>query len=83
METCIYNKGITGSNRIIRSIHGDDQAIAGPNKQVITKFKQEMGEHFKMKDLGPLTHILGGGRAAGWVGVWVWLVGMEELTGGG
>ena len=58
MDTCIYTRG-SGSNRIILGIHVDDQAIAGPNKQVITKFKQEMGQHFKMKDLGPLTHILG------------------------
>ena len=36
----------------------DDQAIVGPNKQVITQFKQETGQHFKIKDLGPLTHIL-------------------------
>lgn len=58
MDTCIYTRG-SGSNRIILGIHVDDQAIAGPNKQVISKFKQEMGQHFKMKDLGPLTHILG------------------------
>ena len=54
----IYTRG-SGSNRIILGIHVDDQVIAGPNKQVITKFKQEMGQHFEMKDLGPLTHILG------------------------
>ena len=58
MDTCIYTRG-SGSNRIMPGIHVDDQAIAGPNKQVITKFKEEMGQHFKMKDLGPLTHILG------------------------
>ena len=58
MDTCLYTRG-SGSNRIILGIHVDDQAIAGPNKQVITQFKQEMAQHFKMKDLGPLTHILG------------------------
>ena len=58
MDTCIYTRG-SGSNRIILGIHVDDQAIAGPNKKVINQFKHEMGQHFKMKDLGPLTHILG------------------------
>lgn len=58
MDTCIYTRG-SGSNRIILGIHVDDQAIAGPNKQVINQFKKEMGQHFKMKDLGPQTHILG------------------------
>lgn len=37
----------------------DDQAIADHNKKVISQFKHEMGQHCKMKDLGPLTHILG------------------------
>ena len=58
MDTCIYTRG-SGSNRIILGIHVDDQAIAGPNKKLIDQFKKEMGQHFQMKDLGPLTHILG------------------------
>ena len=37
----------------------DDQAIIDSIKTVMTKFKQKMGQHFEMKDLGPLTHILG------------------------
>ena len=45
MDTCLYTRG-SGSNRIILGIHVDNQAIAGPNKQVITQFKQEMGQHF-------------------------------------
>ena len=58
MDTCMYTRG-TGSTRIILGIHVDDQALAGPNKAVIKVFKEEMGAYFKMKDLGPLTHILG------------------------
>ena len=58
MDTCIYTRG-TGQSRIVLGIHVDDQAIIGPNKQVIAKFKQELDAEFKMKDLGALTHILG------------------------
>ena len=58
MDTCIYIRG-EGNNKIILGIHVDDQVIAGPNPKVIKAFKKEMGEYFKMKDLGPLTHILG------------------------
>ena len=58
MDTCIYTRG-TGQSRIVLGIHVDDQAIIGPNKQVIAKFKQELAAEFKMKDLGALTHILG------------------------
>ena len=58
MDTCIYTRGI-GQSRIILGIHVDDQAIIGPNKQVIDHFKGELAKEFKMKDLGVLTHILG------------------------
>ena len=59
MDTCIYTRG-KGSNRIILGIRVDDQAIViSPNKRVITEFKKEMGQYFKMKDLGPITHIIG------------------------
>lgn len=58
MDTCIYTRG-TGQSRIILAIHVDDQAIVGPNKMVIAKFKEELAAEFKMKDLGALTHILG------------------------
>lgn len=58
MDTCIYTRG-SGQSRIILGIHVDDQAIAGPNKKVIAEFKKNMAIEFKMKDLGPLTHILG------------------------
>ena len=58
MDTCLYTRG-TGQSRIILGIHVDDQAIIGPNMQVIKKFKQDLAEEFKMKDLGALTHILG------------------------
>ena len=58
MDTCIYTRG-SGQSRIILGIHVDDQAIIGPNKQVIDKFKSELSKEFKMKDLGSLTHILG------------------------
>ena len=44
---------------MLDGIHVDDQAIMGPCKQVIAKFKAELASEFKMKDLGALTHILG------------------------
>ena len=40
MDTCIYTRG-SGQSRIILGIHVDDQAIVGPNKNVIDKFKSE------------------------------------------
>ena len=58
MDNCIYTRG-TGQSRIILGIHLDDQAILGPNKQVIAKFKTELAQKFKRKDLGPLTYLLG------------------------
>ena len=58
MDTCIYTRG-EGQSRIILGIHVDDQVIVGPNKKVIAEFKMELGLAIKMKDLGPLTHILG------------------------
>ena len=58
LDTCIYTRG-TGQSRIILGIHVDDQAIIGPNKMVIKKFKEDLSQEFKMKDLGALTHILG------------------------
>ena len=58
MDTCIYTRG-TGQSRIILGIHVDDQAIIGPSKVVIKRFKEELAAEFKMKDLGQLTHILG------------------------
>ena len=58
LDTCIYTRG-TGQSRIILGIHVDDQAIIGPNKIVIKKFKEDLATEFKMKDLGALTHILG------------------------
>ena len=41
-------------------IHVDDQAIAVPNRRVVAELKRVKGHHFKMKDLGPLTHSKGG-----------------------
>ena len=35
------------------------RAIIGPNKTVIARFKEKMVVELKLKDLGPLTHILG------------------------
>ena len=58
VDTCIYTRG-SGQSCIILGIHVDDQAIIGPNKHVIDKFKSELSKEFKMKDLGSLTHILG------------------------
>ena len=58
MDTCIYYRG-SGRSRIILGIHVDDQAIIGPCIQVIRRFKEELAAEFKMKDLGPITHILG------------------------
>ena len=43
MDICIYTRG-TGQSRIILGIHVDDQAITGPNKQVIAKFKTELAQ---------------------------------------
>ena len=58
MDTCIYMRGEADS-RIILGIHVDDQVITGPNAMVVKTFKEDMGKKFKVKDLGPLTHILG------------------------
>ena len=60
MDTCIYMRG-EGDSRIILGIHVDDQVITGPNAMVVKTFKEDMGKKFKVKDLGPLTHILGVG----------------------
>ena len=48
-----------GGSRIILGIHVDDQVITGSNSMVVKTFKGDMGKKFKVKDLGPLTNILG------------------------
>ena len=58
MDTIIHTRG-QGSNIIILGIRVDDQAIVDPNKRVVIEVKREMGQHFRMKYLGLLTHILG------------------------
>ena len=58
MDTGIYYRG-SDQSRIILGIHVDDQAIIGPCRKVIQRFKKELATEFRMKDLGPITHILG------------------------
>ena len=47
------------------SINVDDEAIIGPNNQVKDKFKSEIAQEFKMKDLDALIHLLGVGSQRG------------------
>lgn len=58
MHTCIQTRKL-GASQIILSIHVKDQAIVGPNKKVIAEFKKEMNTEFEIRDVGPLSHILG------------------------
>ena len=55
----IYTRGGCRIGYVMLGIHVDDQAIVGPNKHIIYKFKAKLRLKLKMKDLGPLTHILG------------------------
>jgi len=45
--------------RIIIPVHVDDLLIASKSKEALTKFKSELGKHFKIRDLGPVKQILG------------------------
>ena len=47
-----------GTNVVI-AFHVDDLAIAGPDLNAVKSTKQQLSEHFKMKDLGEMTQFCG------------------------
>lgn len=54
----MFTKG-QDSDFIVLLIYVDDNLIAGPNIQLINSFKQELSNHFKLRDLGTLKYFLG------------------------
>ena len=47
-----------GTNVVI-AFYVDDLAIAGPDLNAVKSTKQQLSEHFKMKDLGEMTQFCG------------------------
>jgi hypothetical protein len=59
-DSCIYVRGdITKGTYIIISIYVDDIMIAGQNIKEINRIKGEFNTKWKMKDMGPISLILG------------------------
>lgn len=58
MEHGLYTKG-TGQARVLVGVYVDDLIIVGGNKEVISNFKNQMKDQFRMSDLGLLSFYLG------------------------
>jgi len=57
-DPCLYVKHENGEE-IYVAIFVDDLLIMGSSPNIINKYKEAIGQRFKMKDLGELTNILG------------------------
>jgi hypothetical protein len=57
-EPCMYRKG-TDAKEIFVAIYVDDLVIATADVQEMQSFKNELFATYKMKDLGPIRHLLG------------------------
>lgn len=57
-DTCVY---LYRSNQafIILAVHVDDMLIVSNSKSRLTKMKDALGQHFKVKDLGEVKYLLG------------------------
>ncbi|GJS14325.1 retrovirus-related pol polyprotein from transposon TNT 1-94 [Tanacetum coccineum] len=58
MDHCCYLKKV-GSCSIILLLYVDDMLVAGSDMAEIKKFKRQLSQEFKVKDLGPAKQILG------------------------
>lgn len=54
----LFTKG-QGNNLIILLVYVDDILLAGPDLSVINTFKNELSDHFKLRDIGKLKYFLG------------------------
>lgn len=57
-ESCIYFK-IDNSSMVIIALYVDDFFIFHNDKDELNSVKKELSNHFKIKDLGPISHCLG------------------------
>jgi len=58
IEPCVYNGIINGHNVII-VVYVDDLLLASKSIEVLNKVKLELSQFFKIKDVGPVSEILG------------------------
>lgn len=58
VDQCIYFKH-SDQNTIIVAVYVDDLLIFGSNSTMITKLKKSLAQHFKMKDMGIVSSVLG------------------------
>lgn len=58
-DPCVYIKTFPDGSILIVVLYVDDLIIAGSSMKIINDFKAELAKHYKMKDLGELTWILG------------------------
>ena len=57
-DSCLYFKEADGE-KIYVSVFVDDLLIAGTSNKIISDFKSQIAARFSMKDMGPVTSILG------------------------
>jgi hypothetical protein len=58
-EHCLYFRQDEDGSICIISLYVDDLVIAGSNSEILTEVKKQLGERYKMVDLGVVNHILG------------------------
>ena len=59
-DICIYYKGHPSTNDfVILSVYVDDLAIAASTIELVTHTKKQLTNQFKMKDMGPISFMLG------------------------
>jgi len=58
-EHCLYFCQDEDGSICIISLYIDDLVIAGSNSEILTEVKKQLGERYKMVDLGVVNHILG------------------------
>lgn len=58
VDQSVYFKH-SAQNIVILAVYVDDILIFGSNSMMITKLKKDLSKHFKMKDLGLATNVLG------------------------
>lgn len=56
---CVYIKMYDQEKFIILLIYVDDMLVVGKDKDMIDRWKKDLGSQFAMKDLGPTQQILG------------------------
>lgn len=58
VDQCIYFRN-SEQNTIVLAVYVDDILIFGSNSTMITKLKKGLSQHFKMKDIGAVSSVLG------------------------